>query len=185
MIKYIEYYLLLAFSLHIVVAFYRAYTTKVRRVQLLGGVNAYRSSLLRSAFASTVGLQVLRGATSAPMSVFRRLYLLLSGLGVLTFVLIHLQHFKFNPLVANRDDGQEMDFFALELEIFSSDSVVVGCVRRCLCADLLVNSLTLTSYPPLTVLPNLYAKQILLRPRCHGHPSVSGVVEGRAQNAAR
>lgn len=28
-IKYIEYYLLLAFALHIVVAFYRAYTTKV------------------------------------------------------------------------------------------------------------------------------------------------------------
>ena len=66
------------------------------------------------------------------MSVFRRLYLLLSGLGVLTFVLIHLQHFKFNPLVADRSGGQEVDFFALELDVFSKDSVVAGCVRSSL-----------------------------------------------------
>jgi hypothetical protein len=105
-------YLLVAAVLHIGAALYRAYTTKV-----------------------------LKGVTTNPLSVFKRLYLLLSGLAVLAFVLVHLNHFRFREDLHTRfaltaaagsssssssDSSSSIDFYAVAGEVFSDRLNVVG-----------------------------------------------------------
>ena len=97
-IKWIEAYLLVASVLHVSVALFRAMKTKV-----------------------------LKGATKAPMSVFKRLYLLLTGFTILAFVWSHLFHFKLNPLLDNYADADgHVDFYTIMVETFSDDTVVIG-----------------------------------------------------------
>jgi hypothetical protein len=74
-------------------------------------------------------LQVLRGVTTAPMSVFKRLYLLLSGVAVLGFVWVHLGHFRLSdaPKVATGD------LYGVLVEIMADDWNVAGCVRASAC----------------------------------------------------
>ncbi len=66
----------------------------------------------------TLKKKAFRGATSEPLSVLRRLYLLLSGAVILAFVVAHLSHFKFGerldyvrppPAAAGGGNGNKAD----------------------------------------------------------------------------
>lgn len=98
LVKIVEYYLLLATVLHVGMALYRAYKTKV-----------------------------LKGVTKAPVSVFKRLYLMLSGLTILAFIVVHLQHFRFNPVVVEATGaGGNVDFYGLVHSTLADQSVALG-----------------------------------------------------------
>jgi len=127
-IKYIEYYLLVASILHVVVAVYRAFKTKVRVCAVHTPDNTcmtIRSQMLLN--------QVLKGVTRTPMTVLKRLYLLASGIVILSFVVIHLRHFHFNennPLTNGVEDGLQssVDFYSMMLEVFADDLTALGYV---------------------------------------------------------
>jgi hypothetical protein len=87
--------------------------------------------------------KAFKGVTQNPVSVFKRLYLLLSGLVILGFVVVHLQHFRFHAALDvdnNNSDSNnkyalagagasgDVDFHALMLDTFEEGgrAVVVG-----------------------------------------------------------
>lgn len=109
-VKVVELYLLLAVVLHVAMALYRAYKTKV-----------------------------LKGATTAPVSVFKRLYLMLTGLTILAFLGMHVTHFRFNAAGKAEyalADGAGTDYFRLVTETLGDDAVALGYVAGVLAVGL-------------------------------------------------
>jgi succinate dehydrogenase / fumarate reductase cytochrome b subunit len=97
-VPYVEYYLLIATTLHIVMTIYRSYKMKV-----------------------------LRGVTTKPMSVFRRLYLLISGIVIMGFLWVHLQHFRFSPNLSVAAVSENVtDLYSQMQHVFANDITVVG-----------------------------------------------------------
>jgi L-lactate dehydrogenase (cytochrome) len=94
-IKCIEYYLFIAFILHIVTASYRQYKIKV-----------------------------MKGITRAPVSVLKRMYLLITGLLIVAFLYMHLQHFRFNEHLEEwkTTDGKT-NFYAVMQNLFEDNTM--------------------------------------------------------------